>query len=146
MVLPGLLQGGESPGADLLDRALPGNLPVAGRARIALLRPFRIIVDQRPGLLLVDFQPLSHRFLTVVLTLDERLPGRVVLARDFRRVVRDVVVAPGPGMHTAPAQTADDLVVVYVDLEHEIQVDSRAAHGLGLGNGARKSVEEIPVL
>src|SRR5882672_6371398 len=145
MSLSDSLQCGERARADLLDRSLAQNLAVARRVRVALRRPLRIIVDQRPGLLLVDLQALSHRFLLVVLALHQGLARQIVLARHFRGIEGQVIVAPGGRMHAAAAQAPDDLLVIDLDLEHKIEVDARCAHGVGLRDGARKAVEQVAV-
>src|SRR5256885_8358380 len=145
MAIPDLLQCGEGAHADLLDRPLARDLPVARRARVALRRPFRIVVDKGPGLLLVDLEPLCHRFLLVVLALEEGLAGQIVLARNFRRIEGEMVVASRGRVHAPPAQTPDDLLVIDVDLEHEIEIDARVAQRLRLRNCARKAVEQVTV-
>src|SRR5216117_2595959 len=85
----------------------------------------------------------------------QRLSGRRVHPASGRnyhikfnppRVELDVIVASRCRMHAAPDQALDDLVVVYVDLQDEIEIDTRVAHRLRLGNGAREAVEQIAVL
>src|SRR5262245_56283379 len=115
------LQCGQNAGRDLVDRPLAWNLPVTRRARIALRGPFRIVVDQRPGLLLVDLEPLPDRLFAVVLALHQRLAGRVVLPGDLGRTERDVIVPARSRVHAAPGETPDDLFVVDIDLEDEVE-------------------------
>src|SRR5882672_7147898 len=144
-MLPRSLQDGESARADLVDRALAGNLAVARRTRVALRGPLRIVVDQGPGLLLVDLEAPSHGLLLVVFALHQRLARQIVPAGGLRRVEADVVVPARRRVHAAPRETPDDLVVVDVDLQHEVESDVRGAHRLSLGDGARKSVEQVAV-
>src|SRR5262249_10528524 len=127
-MVSGLLQCAQGPRADLLDRALALYLAVSRRARIALRRPLRIVVAERPGLLLVDIGPLPDGLLLVVLALHQRLAGDVVFARRLRGIEADVVVAPGTRVRAPPGQAPDDLVVIDVDLEDEVKVDVRLTH------------------
>src|SRR5262245_24065396 len=99
MVFPALRQRCESAGADLVDRALARDLPVARRARVALRSPFRIVVDKGPRLLFVDLEALPDGLLLVVLTLYQGIAGQIVLARRLRRIESKVIVAAGRGMH-----------------------------------------------
>ena len=48
-------------------------------------------------------------------------------------------------MHAASGQALDDLGVVDVDLHHVVDVHAGLAHGLGLRNGARETVEQKAV-
>src|SRR5712691_11200574 len=93
----------------------------------------------------VDLQALPDRFLLVVVSLDQRLAGEVILAGHLGRIELDMVDAPRARMHPAPAHALDDLVLVHVDLENEVQLDARTAHRLRLRDGAGKTVEQVPV-
>src|SRR5947199_7834395 len=125
MVSRRLLQSGEDARADFLDRANARDLAVLGSTRVPLLSPFRIVVHERPGLLLVDLQALSDRLFPVVVALDKGPTGNVVLAGNPGRIELDVIVASRCRMHAAPTQALDDLGVVYVDLQDEIATDNR---------------------
>ena len=105
---------------DLVDRADAGDLAVLRRLRIARGGPVPVVVDQRPRLRAIDLEALPHRLLAVVVALDQRLAGDVVLALDLRRIELDVVGAARGGVHAAPAHALDDLVVGHVDLEHVV--------------------------
>src|ERR687887_59602 len=92
---------GEHAPLDLLDRAEPGDTAIARRAGLAARGPAPVVVDERARLRAIDFQPLSHRFLAVVVALNQRLAGHVVLALRLRRVELYVVAAPRRRMHAA---------------------------------------------
>src|SRR5690606_31912303 len=86
---------------------------------------FTVKSDEGFGLLVVDAQALADGVLAVVVTLYQGLAADVVEAFLTGRVVIDVIDAAGTGMHAAPGQALDDLVVGHVDLHHVIDVDAR---------------------
>src|SRR5258706_11391229 len=141
-----LFERGENPVANLGDRADARDFPILRRARVTLRGPIRIVVHQRPRLLAVDLEALPDRLLPVVVALNQGLARNVVLARHLWRIEFDVVDASRSGMHPAPAHPLNDLVLGHVDLEHEVETDAGLAHRLRLGNGAWKTVEQVPVL
>jgi len=93
----------------------------------------------------VGREALAHRLFAVVVTLLQRLAGVVVVARHFRRIVFDVIDAPGSRMQAAPAHALDDFVVADVQLDDGVELDVRLAQGIGLGNRAREAVEQEAV-
>src|ERR671931_15883 len=137
---------GEHAPLDLLDRPEPGDSAIARRAGLAALGPAPVVVDERARLRAIDFEALPHRFLAVVVSLEQRLAGHIVFALRLRRIELDVVGAPRRRMHAAAAHTHDDLVVGHVDLEHAVERHAGALERLRLRDGARKAVEEIAAL
>src|SRR5512145_3374780 len=128
-------QRGESPRAHLFHRAETGDAAV-------LHRLLPIVRNERTRLLAIDLEALAHGVLAVVVALHERLAGQIVPAGAFRWIVFLVVHAPGCRMHAPAAHTSDDVLVGHVDLEHAIERDPRLRERLGLGNGARKAIEQ----
>src|SRR5207248_2142513 len=133
---------GEDAPLDLLDRALARDPAKARRAGLAARGPATVVVDERARLRAIHIEALLHRLLAVVVALDQRLAGHVVLARDLRRIERQVVAAARSGMYAAAAQARDDLVVRHVDLEDVIERASCVLQRFGLRDGARESVEQ----
>src|SRR6267143_295370 len=146
MAARALLERGKHPIANLRDRADTRDFPILRRTRVTLRGPIRIVVHERPRLLAVDLEPLPKRLLPVVVALYQRLTRHVVLTRCSRRIEFDMVDAPRAGMYPAPAHPLNDLILGYVDLEHEVEIDPGFAHRFRLGNGARKAVEQVAVL
>ena len=95
---------------------------------------------------MVDLQALQHGLFPVVVALDQRLAGHVVLAFGLGRIELDVIGAAGGHVHAAAAHAIDDLAVRHVDLEHEVDRDAGILHGIGLRNGAGEAVEHVTVL
>ena len=104
--------------------------------------PLRVILNQRLSLAVIHRQTLSDRLLPVVVALNKRLTGNIVLAFHLGRIEHQVIGAPRAGMDTTTAHAPDDFLVADIDLEHEIQFDALRTQSLGLWKGARKSVEE----
>src|SRR5687767_5076773 len=88
-------QRGESPRADLFERAEAGNAPILHRLLL-------IVRDERAGLTAIDLEALAHRVLAVVVALHERLAGHIVPAGALGRVEFLVIHAARSGMR-APA-------------------------------------------
>src|SRR5690242_12812750 len=74
---------GEHAPLDLLHGAHARDFAIARRAGRAARRPAPIVVDERARLRAVYLEALLHRLLAIIVALDERLAGRIVLARDF---------------------------------------------------------------
>src|SRR6266496_3344102 len=137
---------GEHPIANLSDRADARDFPVLRRARVTPRGPIRIVVHQRPRLLPVDLEPLPDRLLPVVVALNQRFARNVVLTRCLRRIESDMEYAARAGMDPAPAHPLNDLILGYFDLEHKVEIDAGFTHRRCLGDGARKTVEQVAVL
>src|SRR5689334_4174247 len=71
---------GESALPDLLDRAEARDFAILRRARLAARGPAPVVVDERARLRAIHLKPLLHRVLAIVVALDQRLAGHVVLA------------------------------------------------------------------
>src|SRR5689334_22234716 len=76
---------GEDAPLNLCHWAQARDLAIARRARRAACRPAPVVVDERARLRAIHLEALSHRLLAIIVALDERLAGRIILARDFRR-------------------------------------------------------------
>src|SRR2546423_1275257 len=133
----------ENPGADFIYRSGAGDLAVLRRLRIARGRPLAVVIDERPRLLAVDLETLSHRVLAVVVALHQRLAGDVVETFSPRRIEFHMVAAAGGWMDAPAAHARDDLFVRNFDPQHVIEIDVGGLHGFGLRDGAREAVEEI---
>src|SRR6267143_4306250 len=94
--------------------------------------PTGIVIHERPRLLPVNPEALPHRLLSVVVALNERLARNVVFARHFGGIEFDVVDASRAGMYPTPAHPLNDLVLRYIDLEHEVENDAGLTHCLRL--------------
>jgi len=73
------LQRVEGPLADGLDRTGSSDTAVLRCPGTALGSPGRVVIHQRPGLRLINLQALAHGFLAVVITLDQRLAGDIIV-------------------------------------------------------------------
>jgi len=82
----GATQSGEDGVADLLDFADAVYLDVTGCALATGIGPFRVVVDQRLGLVVVDTETLADGCFLVIIALDQRLAGLVILALFLRRI------------------------------------------------------------
>src|SRR5699024_7997293 len=107
-----------------------------------LVCPLAIVLDQRPGLLMVDRQAVTHRRLAVGVALNQFFAGDIVLANLVGWVVLDVIDTARDAMHAAPRHTLAYLFVVDGDFEHVIELDAGFLHGVGLGEGAWEAVEQ----
>src|SRR6476619_1934836 len=127
---------------DLVDRSLRGD-----RAQQASLL---VETHERRRLLGVDLEPTADRVGLVVVALEE-LAG-VDVADTFlgRRVELDVPHVAALTARTPSGQPANHLVVVDLQLEHDVErrteVVEHVAERLGLGQRAREPVEQEPVL
>ena len=117
-----------------------------GRTGRAAVGPLAVVADQRLGLLVIDLKALQDGLFLVVVALDQRLAGDVVLALDLGRIELDVIGAAGGDVHATTAHAGDDLAVRHVDFEHVVDRHAGILHGLGLRNGARETVEHVAAL
>src|SRR2546421_3218605 len=102
---------GEGALRDVLDLAEAGDLAILGRAGVARCSPASVVIDQRPRLLAIHQEAMLHRLLAIIVALDQRLAGRVILALDTRRIEFHVVAATRGRMHAPAAHALDDLAV-----------------------------------
>ena len=115
------------------------------RTGSAAVGPLAVVADQGLGLLVIDLKALQDGFLLVVVALDQRLAGGVVLALDLGRIEFDMIGAAGGHMHTTAAHAIDDLAIRHIDFEHEVDRHAGILHGVGLRNRARETVEHVAV-
>src|SRR5690606_33061171 len=131
----GSAQRGQHAGSDLFDAADALDTGALGLAVGG--GQLLVEVHQRLGLGVVDLQTLAYGLFLVVLTLDQLFTGHIVLAGLLRRIVFQVVGATGTA--------ADDLLVVHGNFQNVIDLDACVHQCLGLGNGARKAVQQEAV-
>src|SRR5471030_483370 len=80
--------------ADFIDGAKARDPPILRRLQaivVAMCRPRVVVLDQRLGLRDIHVEPLLHGLFLVVVALDQRLTGDVVLAFLLRRIELDVI-------------------------------------------------------
>mmetsp|Transcript_11996 Transcript_11996/g.18054 ORF Transcript_11996/g.18054 Transcript_11996/m.18054 type:complete len:326 (+) Transcript_11996:371-1348(+) len=109
-------------------------------------RPVLVVANQRCSLVVVDFQTLANRLFLVVLTLNQRLSGLVVLTLDLGRIVFHMVDTTASLMHPATGQTADNFFVIHGNFDHIVDGNSLVFQSFSLGDGPRETVEQETVL
>ena len=77
-------------------------------------------INQRTGLLLISFQPLSHHRLAIVLTNHQRFPIQITDSGDARRPGTRVIQSPAFGAHTSPRDTRDNYIVINHEMNHHL--------------------------
>ena len=70
---------------------------------------------------MIHRQALSDRLLPVVVALNQRLTGNIVLAFHLGRIEHQVIGASRAGMDTTTTHAPDDFLVADIDLEHKIK-------------------------
>ena len=91
---------------------------------------------------MVNLQALAHGFFFVVFALNQLITSHVILARDFRRVMVDVIDAARTRMYATPGHTRNNLFVSDSDFQHVIQLDTRIYQRFSLRNSARKAIKQ----
>src|SRR5690606_23406027 len=142
----GLVQCAEHLATDVVDAAHTLDTHIAWRGGGILLRPILIIMNQRLGLRMIDFQTLPHGFFQIVLPLHQRFAGHIVHAGRLRRVVLDVIDPATAFVDPTATEAADDFLVLHVDLDHIVDFDVGPLHSFRLRNGAGKTVKQKSVL
>src|SRR5690606_29746685 len=98
--------------------------------------------DEGFRLFVIDLQALADGVLPVVIALYQGLATEVIATLVARRIVIHVVDTARSGMHPAPTQALDDLVVRDMDLHDVVDRNAGVDQGLSLRNGAGKAVEQ----
>ena len=93
------------PCSNFVHRAQAGDACITWCLSVAGGSPPRVVIDQRAGLRLVHVEALLDGGFAVIITLDQRFTGEVVLAGHFWRVELQVIAAARRLMHT-PAKPA----------------------------------------
>ena len=104
-----------------------------------------VIAYQWLGLLVINRQPLAHGTFSIVFALLQRFTGDVVHTLSLWRVVDHVIYTARSGVYPATGDALDQLFVFNLNLHHSIDRNAGLIHGLGLGNGPRKPVEQEAV-
>ena len=90
----------------------------------------------------VDIQAFFHRVFLVVFALNQGLRSDVVHPCHFGGVEFEVVGATAREVHAPPTHALNDVAKGYIDFKHVVQMHTRCFHGIRLGQGAGKAVEQ----
>src|SRR3954451_16525196 len=90
---------------------------------------------------MIDFQPFSYRFLSVIVALDKGFSSNIVLVIDARWIEYHVVNPTRSGMNSPPRQPPYDLLVGHFNFNDKIDGHTGSFHSVRLGNGPRRSEE-----
>ena len=96
-----LIQGGINLIANFLDFADAFNPDIFGCRRLTGAFPVFIVINQRLGLSMIDIEPVANSFFLVILPLDERFAGNIILALLLGRIKYDVVSSSAGEVNTA---------------------------------------------
>ena len=93
----------------------------------------------------IDLEATAHRFLLVILPLNEGLTSLVVLPGHPRRIVFHVINPPRGFVHPTTGESLDDFLIVHVQRYHFVYGHAGLIKGLGLGNSAREAIKKKTV-
>jgi len=128
--------------AHRLDSATAVHRDIAWRCITTLLGTLLVILDQWARLLVIDSQALPNRLLPVIFSLNQRFTGHIVFASFYWRGIIDVVNTSGSRVTAASGHSRYDVLVVDLNFDNRINYHTSVLQGIGLGNRARKPVEE----
>ena len=96
-------------------------------------------------LVVVDLQALEDDIFMVVFALHEIFARHIVLARNLRRVVLDVIGAAARRVHAASGHALNDFSVRHADFKNVVNRNAGVDQGASLRNCAGKPSKRAPL-